>query len=165
MGELLFPMGAFLWVTADHLRCWDSQTVTVPAACWHLPVVTRVWLPPNLTAARWRICSWCRTPECSCKSAIWASWELKKQNQSYKLTVSFVSLWTDTSSVTAAPTAAFEEIIPYLRIITVLRVLLFSFPKSSSCYFKQSFGRALSCVSLLSLILATSGITVIPRFS
>lgn len=44
MGELLFPMGAFLWVTADHLRCWDSQsqTVTVPAACWHLPVVSSV---------------------------------------------------------------------------------------------------------------------------
>lgn len=47
------------------------------------------------------------------------------------LTVSFLSLWTDASSVTAAPAAAFEEIIPYLSIITVLRVL--TFPKSSSC--------------------------------
>lgn len=95
MGELLFPMGAFLWVTADHLRCWDSpsQTVTAPAVCWHLPMVAGVGSPPNPTAARWSTCSWFRTPECSCRSALWASWEFKKQNQSYKLlTGSFLSL-------------------------------------------------------------------------
>lgn len=135
MGELLLPMGAFLWVTAHHLRCWDSpsQTVTAPAACWHLPVVAGVGLPPNPPAARWSICSCFRTPESSCKSALIALWELKTQNQSYKLAVRFLSLCTDTSLVTAVPIAAFEEIIPYLRIITLLRVLLFPFPKSSSC--------------------------------
>lgn len=113
-------------------KCHSSSCVLAPAHG------RRSRITPNPTAATWRICSWLRTLECSCKSVPWALWELKKQNQSYKLlTVSFLPLWTDTYSVTTAPTAAFEEIIPYLRIITVLRVLLFPLPKSSSCHFRH----------------------------
>lgn len=167
MGELLFPMGAFLWVTADHLRCWDSpsQSVTAPAACWHLPMVAGVRLlqtplqPPGGSAAGSGLLNAVPSllfgPCGNSKSRI----NPTNSNSQLSTSVNWYIL-SDNSSH-----CCFWGNHPIPQNNHCAQSTPFSSSKKQLVSFQtQSFGRALPCLSLLPLLLVTLGITVIPRF-